>query len=187
MQVLRAADRVASPWKNGGGITREVAAWPPGAGFDDFRWRVSMAEVRADGPFSVFPGVDRILAVLEGRLALDIEGRGAVELSATSAPAVFPGDAPTGGRLLEGPVTDLNVMSRRGAMRADLTRLDIRPRLTLAPCAGMRLLVARGRLQVAAPQAVDLLADDALLLTEVDPPVALEALDGVTAWLAAFR
>jgi environmental stress-induced protein Ves len=186
MHVLRAADRKASPWKNGGGVTREVCAWPPGAGFDDFRWRVSMAEVRADGPFSVFPGVDRVLAVLEGRLALDIEGRGTIELSAASAPAAFPGDAPTIGRLLAGPVTDLNVMSRRGAVRADLTRLQIRPCLTLAPTTGARLLVARGRLQVIAPQAVDLLTDDALLLTDADSPVTLQARDGATAWLAAF-
>ncbi|MFN9927385.1 MAG: HutD family protein, partial [Phenylobacterium sp.] len=59
--LLRAADRLAVPWKNGGGITRELAVWPPGASFDDFVWRVSMAEVHQDGPFSSFPGVDRIL------------------------------------------------------------------------------------------------------------------------------
>lgn len=186
MQVLRAADRAASPWKNGGGVTREVAAWPPGAGFDDFQWRVSMAEVRADGPFSVFPGVDRILAVLEGRLALDIDGRGTVTLDPASAPAVFPGDAPTVGRVLAGPVTDLNVMSRRGAVRADLTRLAIQPYLTLAPAASDRLLVARSPLRVGAPRPLDLAVDDALLLSADDPPVTLEAADGA-AWLAAFR
>lgn len=186
MQVLRAADRKATPWKNRGGVTREVCAWPPGAGFDDFQWRVSMAEVRADGPFSAFPGVDRILAVLEGRLALDIEGHATIELSAASPPAAFPGDAPTVGRVLAGPVTDLNVMSRRGAVRADLTSLEIRPRLTLAPTTGTRLVVARGRLRVTAPQAVDLLPDDALLLTDADPPVTLEAPEGAPAWLAAF-
>lgn len=187
MQVLRAAERKATPWKNGGGVTREVAAWPPGTGFDEFDWRVSMAEVRADGPFSVFPGVERILAVLQGRLALDVEGRGTAELSADSAPAVFPGDARTVGRVQEGPVTDLNVMSRRGAVSADLTRLHIRPRLTLAPTAGARVVIARGRLQVTAPRALELLADDALLLVDSDPPAALEAPDGATAWLASFR
>ena len=186
MRVLRAADRAASPWKNGGGITREVAAWPPGAGFDDFHWRVSMAEVRVDGPFSAFQGVDRILAVLEGRLALDIEGRGTITLDGAAPPAVFPGDAPTVGRVLAGPVTDLNVMSRRGAVRADLTRLEIRPRLTLAPADGARLLVARSPLRISAPQRFDLAVDDALLLGADDPPVTLEA-DGATAWLAAFR
>jgi environmental stress-induced protein Ves len=186
MRVLRAADRAASPWKNGGGITREVAAWPPGAGFDDFHWRVSMAEVRADGPFSVFAGVDRILAVLEGRLALDIEGRGTITLDGATMPAAFPGDAPTVGRVLAGPVTDLNVMSRRGAVRADLTRLDVRSHLTLAPAACARLLVARSPLRMTAPQVLDLAVDDALLLSADDPPVTLEA-GGATAWLAAFR
>lgn len=187
MQVMRAADRPATPWKNGGGVTREVCAWPPGAGFDDFHWRVSMAEVRADGPFSLFPGVDRILAVLEGRLALDVEGRGTIELGAGSMPACFPGDTPTVGRVLAGPVTDLNVMARRGAVEADLTRLEVRPHITLAPAAGARLLVACDPLMVTAPHAIDLLVDDALLLSDADPPVALEAAAGASVWLAAVR
>lgn len=139
MQILRAAERVASPWKNGGGITREIAAWPPGAGFDDFHWRVSMAEVRADGPFSAFPNIDRILTVLEGGLALDIEGLG-VELWPGATPLAFPGDVQTVGRLLEGPVTDLNVMTRRGACCAHVERA-VSP-TDLPGTAGGHLIVA---------------------------------------------
>ena len=89
MRLLPAADRVPVPWKNGGGVTREVAAFPDGAGFDDFLWRISMAEVRADGPFSVFPGVDRVLAVLEGRLRLAVEGLAPIEVGPDSPPAIF--------------------------------------------------------------------------------------------------
>ena len=185
MQVLRAAERVATPWKNGGGVTREVAAWPPGAGFEDFHWRVSMAEVRADGPFSVFPGVDRILAVLEGRLALDVDGR-QIELAASGPPAAFPGDVPTTGRLLAGPVVDLNVMVRRGAVRAHLEPLRIDLALTLDPVAGTRLLVARAPLHATGAAAVDLLPDDALLLAADDPQVTLHAAAPATAFLATF-
>ncbi len=58
-----AAGRVERPWKNGGGMTADVAASPPGAGMDGFDWRVSIARVEADGPFSVFPGVDRTMAL----------------------------------------------------------------------------------------------------------------------------
>ena len=64
------------PWKNGGGTTAEIAAFPDGAGFNAFDWRISLAEVASDGPFSAFPGIDRTLMLVEGaRLALDRRGR----------------------------------------------------------------------------------------------------------------
>lgn len=122
MRILRARDRVSSPWKNSGGVTAEIAVFPPGAGFDDFGWRVSAAHVAKGGPFSTFPGIDRTLAVLRGRMALTIAGMGRVEMSSSSAPLAFPGDAATEARLLDGPVEDLNVMTRRGAYRARVTR-----------------------------------------------------------------
>jgi environmental stress-induced protein Ves len=46
------------PWKNGGGETTEIAVFPDGAGLSDFDWRVSMARVDGDGPFSSFPGIE---------------------------------------------------------------------------------------------------------------------------------
>jgi environmental stress-induced protein Ves len=121
MRILRARDRVPSPWKNGGGTTTEVAIFPPGAGLENFGWRVSIARVERGGPFSLFPGIDRQLALLEGRLSLTIAGR-TVALSADSEPIGFPGDVATEAAILEGPVTDLNVMTRRGASTARMTR-----------------------------------------------------------------
>src|ERR1700685_2967807 len=91
-QPLPAALRTAVPWKNGGGLTREVAAAPEGAALANFDWRVSNPEVRIPGPFSIFPGVQRTLCVLEGRLALEVEGTRPVQLAADSAPYVFSGD-----------------------------------------------------------------------------------------------
>lgn len=176
MRLLPAADRVPVPWKNGGGVTREVAAFPEGAGFDDFLWRVSMAEVRADGPFSAFPGVDRVLAVLEGRLRLEVEGLAHIELSPESPPAFFPGDAPTHGTVLAGPVLDLNVMTRRGRARALVRRLDggiVPP--------GHHLLVAT---EPARAAGVPLAHHDALALEPADGPGALE--DG-RAWLVSLE
>lgn len=123
LTVLRAADCKAVPWKNGGGVTREIAAWPPGSGFDDFAWRVSMAEVREDGPFSNFPGVDRILTVLEGAMRLTIEGGGVFELSLDTPPGAFDGEAAAAAQLTAGPVLDLNVMTRRGVAVAQVDRL----------------------------------------------------------------
>lgn len=66
VRILRAAGRAAAVWKNGGGVTREIAVFPEGAGMDDFVWRASLAEVAADGPFSAFPGIDRTITLAEG-------------------------------------------------------------------------------------------------------------------------
>ena len=140
LTVLRAADRKAVPWKNGGGVTREIAAWPPGSGFDDFAWRVSMAEVREDGPFSNFAGVDRILTVLEGAMRLTIEGGGVFELSLDTPPGNFDGEAPAASELTAGPVLDLNVMTRRGAAVAQVDRL-ISPAV-MPTTLGVRLVFA---------------------------------------------
>jgi uncharacterized protein len=120
--ILRAAARTAVPWKNGGGLTREVAVHPPGSDLGGFDWRVSLAEVRAGGPFSMFPGIDRQLAVISGRLALSIAGEDSVVLSPASAPCAFAGELPAAAEPLESPVSDLNVMTRRGRFVARLRR-----------------------------------------------------------------
>jgi environmental stress-induced protein Ves len=125
MRVLQAANRIATPWKNGRGLTREIAAHPAGAGIDDFLWRVSMATVDTGGPFSVFPGIDRILTVLSGRMALSVQGMGRVLVDSDAQPFAFPGDAAADAVVLGIPVEDLNVMVRRGHGRASVERLDI--------------------------------------------------------------
>ena len=130
MEILRARDRVPAPWKNGGGTTREVMVHPPGASFDDFGWRVSIATVARGGPFSIFAGIDRAIALLEGSMTLTIDGRGDVALSPLSDPHAFPGDAKTSATLTGGPVTDLNVMTRRGAFTARMTRRNLSGPLT---------------------------------------------------------
>ena len=104
-------------WKNGGGETTEIAVSPEGAGLDAFDWRVSMARVERDGPFSAFPGIDRTLAILEGEgIILDVEGQVPFGMARRFEPVTFPADAPTSSRLTGGPILDLNVMSRRGTV-----------------------------------------------------------------------
>ncbi|MES2896415.1 MAG: HutD family protein [Pseudomonadota bacterium] len=126
MQVLRAADRIAVPWKNGGGVTRDVVVSPAGAGIDEFDWRISIADVAAGGPFSAFPGIDRILTVIEGAgLSLSIDGRAAVVLGEGSPPLAFSGDARCDAGLRQGPIRDLNVMVRRGAYLAHVRRRSL--------------------------------------------------------------
>jgi hypothetical protein len=142
MQILRASDRTATPWRNGGGVTHEVAAWPPGTGAADFDWRISIANVVRGGPFSVFPGVDRELAVLAGELRLSIEGQAGISLSAHSPAVRFRGDVPTSGDPGARPVTDLNVMTRRGKFSSRMSRLTVDGRQSLAGFAGLAFLVA---------------------------------------------
>lgn len=126
VQVLRAADRIATPWKNGGGVTRELAVSPAGADMAAFDWRVSVADVTQGGPFSAFPGIDRVLTVIDGAgLSLSIDGRAAVLLDAASPPLPFPGEARCEASLRLGAIRDLNVMVRRGAYRAHVRRRSL--------------------------------------------------------------
>ena len=112
------------PWKNGGGSTTEIAIGPVGASLDAFDWRISMAQVASDGPFSRFDGIDRTLAVIAGGgMELTIGGQAPVVLGHASEPLSFPGDVPTTARLLAGDITDLNVMTRRGQFSHRVTRV----------------------------------------------------------------
>jgi environmental stress-induced protein Ves len=94
------------PWKNGGGITHEIARQDRGGAL---LWRLSIAEVSQDGPFSAFPGLSRILTVIDGAgLYLDTpQGRlDALPLT----PLAFSGDLPVQSRLIDGPIRDFNLI-----------------------------------------------------------------------------
>lgn len=123
MRIIRREDYWRMPWKNGQGMTEEILCFPVGSDAERFDWRLSIAHVGTDGPFSLFPGVDRTIALLEGKgLLLDLpEGR-TVTLSGTSVPFSFPGEWPVAGHNLDGPTMDLNVMTRRGRYRHAMTR-----------------------------------------------------------------
>ncbi len=112
-RVLRHRDRVAGPWANGGGITYEVMRSPQGGA--DFDWRVSIAEIANDGPFSLYPEVDRVLILLRGAMDLVIDG--VSRKVPRFSPIAFAGESDVEARLSQGPTMDLNVMTRRG--RAD--------------------------------------------------------------------
>jgi environmental stress-induced protein Ves len=121
IELLPAAARAAVPWKNGGGVTREVAVHPRGSGFQTLDWRVSIAQVRSAGPFSLLPGLDRRLAVLEGTLSLVIAQAPEVRLSPDTPALHFPGEVSVQAQPVDGPVMDLNIMTRRGLFSSALT------------------------------------------------------------------
>ncbi|HEV7324938.1 MAG TPA: HutD family protein [Bosea sp. (in: a-proteobacteria)] len=142
MRIIRAADCLVMPWKNGGGTTTEIAVAPEGASLNDFDWRISMAHVGADGPFSSFPGIDRTLSVLTGAgITLAFGDGERVRLDCTSAPYPFAADRAVDGVLVDGPIDDLNVMSRRGRWRHRVERLSGTGSLSASE--GLLVLVAR--------------------------------------------
>lgn len=129
-----------APWRNGGGVTRELAARPAGT---DWTWRISVAEVAASGPFSRFDGVQRWFAVLGGAgVILKLPGA-EHRLTLATAPLSFDGGEPVECELLHGPTRDLNLMVRRDRASARMARVN-----------GVRHLMA-ARAKVVAVYAVD--------------------------------
>lgn len=118
--ILVTDDLPSAPWKNGGGSTRELLRRPSlHRGAADWRVRVSVADITADGPFSPFPGVTRHFAVLSGAgVGLAWPDGRAVEQRTGDGALVFDGAAAPEARLLDGPTRDLNVMVRDGARAA---------------------------------------------------------------------
>lgn len=127
---LAAADARLVPWKNGRGVTRELAVWPPGAADGAFDWRLSIAAVDEPGPFSEFPGVERILTVLRGAaLVLTHEDAAPRARLRRLEPYRFSGEWPTSAELPDGPIEDFNVMTRVGRVRAEVEALRLGRRL----------------------------------------------------------
>ena len=147
-RLIAFASLVLRPWKNGGGITRQIACFPPDAGLDDFDWRLSTASVAQDGGFSHFPGVDRRLHILEGA-GLDLDFVNGTQRLLPGGHIGFPGEADVHGRLIDGPVTDFNIMVRRGRVRMRAEQMTIDGATTIAHGWGTAaLFVVRGKIAV---------------------------------------
>ena len=115
-QLIRLADATRQRWRNDGGWTREIHRE---GGAEDWSWRLSIAEVEADGPFSRFPGIDREIVLLSGAgMRLQFDGR-AVELVPEAPRLRFAGEAAVDCTLLDGPTTDFNLMWSREHVQAD--------------------------------------------------------------------
>jgi len=112
LQTVR-LDRVApQPWKNGGGRTRELLAWPDAA---HWQLRISVADIERDGPFSPYPGIERWITVVSGAgMVLAWPDRHHRQ-GRTSPPFRFDGGTPPHCELLDRASADLNLMVRRDA------------------------------------------------------------------------
>lgn len=129
LRRLTRADYRRMPWRNGGGWTTEIARSP--AVGDDFDWRLSLAEITADGPFSRFDGCARSLVLLQGA-GMELRIDGAPQLVDRRGQVVaFDGASEVHCRLLDGPTRDFNVITRRD-------RVD--PRVLFRPLVGPMVL-----------------------------------------------
>lgn len=175
MRKFDAGSYRTMPWKNGGGVTTELAVHPHGAGLDDFAWRISSARVTASGPFSHFGGVDRSLAVLDGGgLCLRIDGTRAETLTAGSAPFVFRGEQRIEAELPGGPIADFNVMTRRALWTHTLEQMRLNGSAPLAQQADLLFIYCASGTRVICSSAngasVALDCGDAVLIEHADNP-----------------
>ena len=123
-RILRSNDYQRMPWKNGGGTTTEI--WKAASPAGEMLWRLSIADVASDGPFSEFQGIDRWIMVISGKgMELTIEGLGAKRLDRPLEPLSFPGDAKTDCRLIDGPIRDFNFMIARSFGKGTLQVLRL--------------------------------------------------------------
>lgn len=177
MYVLRAADRPAERWRNGGGTTWQVAAARSDPNAADFDWRISIAEIAEDGAFSSFPGIDRTIAVIRGagiRLTVD----GAQNVLGPMEPRSFSGDAVTSCELIDGPTLDLNVMTARGRFAGSMVFEQVAGTLQLAAeRPGEELVVVLIEGQAAVNTSGDLGQGGAETLARLDAVRAVEAVE----------
>jgi environmental stress-induced protein Ves len=182
-RVVGPADRRVVPWANGRGTTAIVARVPD---TDDWDWRLSLADVVEDGPFSSLPGIDRWIAVARGgRMELQTgapDGFLHTVLDDTDGAIAFSGDGDTSCRVLDGPLVDVNLMLRRGRASGAMDVHELGPGERWS-CPARAVVVLSGRVELVAvgDDAVGVVLDgatfDAFVVDGLlDVPVMVHAL-----------
>ncbi|MBD1592519.1 HutD family protein [Arthrobacter sp. S1_S22] len=182
MEIIRFADLKPEPWRNGGGVTRQIAGHTGAASGHDggWDWRVSIAEVGKAGDFSPFPGMERVLTVVEGELLL-LTVDGAEHPLEKYRPFRFPGGADTTCALPTGNVRNLNVITRAGRYKAFTSIIELSKKRAHPLFAGQLGVLLQGQATVSAP--ADPAAAAAAAGSAAGPgapgPVALDRYDAV--------
>ena len=181
MRIFREKDLVETPWKNGGGVTRTIATGTDGAGP---LWRLSMADVGADGPFSNFAGLTRILTVIRGD-GMILSGPEGDFDAGFARPVIFDGGIPVTARLKGGPLRDLNLMFDTARCTGEASAV---PGPTLIDAGGLGRICAvhaiSGQVVLNGGQGRLGMGDTAIV---EDAPVALALDDGDLALVMVLR
>ncbi|MBK8286195.1 MAG: HutD family protein [Ahniella sp.] len=172
MTLIRYRDLTAQPWKNGLGLTREIAMDPDERFAVGFGWRLSRAEVRETSAFSRFEGVRRWLGLASGgAFELRIEGRPPHTLERAGDVLAFPGDVACEGVPLLGPIEDLNLMVADPQLDAEMLLRPMVGTLVLSRgqdhVSGLHILDGSITLQGGSTPALG--AGDTLIIDEQSP------------------
>ncbi|CAN7579555.1 HutD family protein [Pseudoduganella sp. LjRoot289] len=171
-KLIQYASLHATPWKNGGGSTTEIAIAPSGATFDNFDWRISLATIAQSGPFSAFPGIDRTLTLVSGPcVVLDVGNERQVALSEREPVVAFPGELAVSATVGDAPTTDFNVMTRRARCTHQLERRVVRDFSTLerrSPTTIVFLAEGESLTIISANERVAMVRYDAVVLNTED-------------------
>ncbi|WP_321867373.1 HutD/Ves family protein [Paraburkholderia tropica] len=168
IEVRPLASLAVERWRNGGGVTRTLAA-------DGNRWRISLAEVERNGPYSRFDGISRLSLVLRGNGVTLRDKHTVVMLKAFEA-IEYDGAADWNATLIDGPVTALNVMTSKGRYRVKV-RAIVEPLVVHAGCTAAVIATHGGCAWHDAPaeqnegRAID--AGSFLLAESVERPIRL--------------
>ncbi|UXM81347.1 HutD family protein [Shewanella seohaensis] len=139
IRIIRYEECESSLWKNGSGSTKQLLIWPKGADLSNFDFRISIATISSDGPFSLFHGIDRQLCILEGEgVKLHIKGNDLgqseeIILRPNDSPFCFSGETQIESKLLDKQILDFNVMTRRGKYHACIEQLKLDDLFSLEP------------------------------------------------------
>lgn len=167
MEIIRFADLRPQPWRNGGGVTRELASHPRAASAQDgvWDWRVSIADVTKAGDFSAFPGMERVLTVIDGELLLLTVDGGEHPLE-KYRPFRFSGEAASSSALPTGDIRDLNVIARVGAFKGFTSIVELSKKRPHPVFEGQLGVLLQGQATVTAAAAA------AVTEAETDPATA---------------
>lgn len=175
-EVRRDGDHRRSPWRNGAGVTAEVASWPSGAeARSTFDWRISLAEVSADCEFSSFPGIYLVILLLDGP-AMTLRLGESTHVLEPYEPFAFEGESPVSCEV-EQPTRDLNVMTRRGRAVAAVQALRLRSGepVELPPAQPLVVVCLNGTVRAAGTElrTADVVISDERLIIEGDGRAAV--------------
>jgi len=186
MEIIRFADIHPEPWRNGGGVTRELASHPKVASAQDgaWDWRVSIADVSKAGDFSNFPGMERVITIIDGELLL-LTVDGEEHPLEKYRPFRFSGEAASSATLPTGDIRDLNVIARASAFKGYTSIVEISKKRAHPVFEGQLAVLLEGKATVAPgtdPEggaSVEDESDGASPATSAAEPVELNRYDAV--------